>query len=150
MLIGVLYVNKPLDHELTREYFLTIEARDGGTPSLSNTAVAAINVTDINDCPPHFSQDVYSIRLLESEPVGNTSLRIVAADADSEPNARITYIINSGDIADQFDIEQTFGYLSIKSALDREKVSFRDSCPLHFYLFYLFQSRDCSHPGPPL
>ncbi|CAI9732107.1 protocadherin Fat 1 isoform X3 [Octopus vulgaris] len=120
---GVLYVNKPLDHELTREYFLTIEARDGGTPSLSNTAVAAINVTDINDCPPHFSQDVYSIRLLESEPVGNTSLRIVAADADSEPNAMITYIINSGDIADQFDIEQTFGYLSIKSALDREKIS---------------------------
>ncbi|GAB1601746.1 protocadherin Fat 1 isoform X5 [Argonauta hians] len=120
---GVLFVNKPLDHELTREYFLTIEARDGGTPSLSNTAVAAINVTDINDCPPHFSQDVYSIRLLESEPIGNTSLRIVAADADSEPNAQIDYIINSGDIAGQFDIEQTFGYLSIITALDREKIS---------------------------
>lgn len=120
---GVIFVNKPLDYETTKEYFLTIQAIDGGTPPLSNTAVVTINVTDINDNPPRFAQDVYSVQILESEPVGNSSVQIVAVDSDSASNALVTYSISSGDIANQFDINPEHGILVIKTALDREKIS---------------------------
>lgn len=60
VLTGILKVAEPLDHELAREYFLTILARDHGSPPLSNTAIISINITDVNDNPPRFSQDAYS------------------------------------------------------------------------------------------
>lgn len=37
-----------------------MEATDGGTPSLSDVATVNINVTDINDNTPVFSQDTYT------------------------------------------------------------------------------------------
>lgn len=37
-----------------------MEATDGGTPSLSDVATVNINVTDINDNSPVFSQDTYT------------------------------------------------------------------------------------------
>lgn len=120
---GVIFVNKPLDYEVTKEYFLTVQAIDGGTPPLSNTAVVTINVTDINDNPPRFADNVYSVQILESEPVGNSSVQIVAVDTDSASNALVTYSISSGDIANQFDINPEHGILVIKTALDREKIS---------------------------
>ncbi|KAL5111856.1 Protocadherin Fat 4 [Taenia crassiceps] len=61
---GELYLASPLDYEHTPRYFLTIEARDGGTPPLSVTTVATINVIDINDNPPYFiGQDALPLSL---------------------------------------------------------------------------------------
>lgn len=37
-----------------------MEATDGGTPSLSDVATVNINVSDINDNTPVFSQDTYT------------------------------------------------------------------------------------------
>ena len=37
-----------------------MEATDGGSPSLSDVATVSINVTDINDNAPVFSQDTYT------------------------------------------------------------------------------------------
>lgn len=39
---------------------MTVEATDGGTPSLSDVVTVNINVTDINDNSPVFSQDTYT------------------------------------------------------------------------------------------
>lgn len=50
----------PLDYELYREFSLTVEATDGETPSLSDRAIVSINVTDVNDNSPVFSQSVYA------------------------------------------------------------------------------------------
>lgn len=86
----------PLDYEHTPRYFLTIEARDGGTPPLSVTTVATINVIDINDNPPYFigqdaspislndtitsTQDpdvgVFSFEVYENSPVGTQIGRV--------------------------------------------------------------------------
>uniref|UniRef100_A0A2C9L126 Cadherin domain-containing protein n=1 Tax=Biomphalaria glabrata TaxID=6526 RepID=A0A2C9L126_BIOGL len=63
---GVLTVAEPLDHELSREYFITVIATDRGTPPLTNTAIVVINITDINDNAPRFSQDAYSVHVLEN------------------------------------------------------------------------------------
>lgn len=42
-----------------------MEATDGGTPSLSDVVTVNINVTDINDNTPVFSQDTYTAVISE-------------------------------------------------------------------------------------
>lgn len=62
---GAIFVIENLDYESSREYYLTVEAADGGTPSLSDVATVSINVTDINDNSPVFSQDTYTAVISE-------------------------------------------------------------------------------------
>lgn len=57
---GAIFIIDNLDYESSHEYYLTVEATDGGTPSLSDVAAVNINVTDINDNTPVFSQDTYT------------------------------------------------------------------------------------------
>lgn len=73
----MLRVAEPLDHELSREYFLTILARDHGSPPLSNTAIVSINITDVNDNPPRFSQDAYSATVNELAPEGTEVFKVL-------------------------------------------------------------------------
>ncbi|VDM31294.1 unnamed protein product [Hydatigera taeniaeformis] len=108
---GELYLTSSLDYEHTPRYFLTIEARDGGTPPLSVTTVATVNVIDVNDNPPYFigqdpspllsddtltsTQDptvgVFSFEVYENSPVGTRIGRITAGDPDSGENGRLAF-----------------------------------------------------------
>ena len=60
-----------MDHETTREYLLTIVATDRGDPPLSNSAIVSINVSDVNDNAPQFSQETYSVHIPEDVRVGS-------------------------------------------------------------------------------
>ena len=62
---GAIFIIGNLDYESSHEYYLTVEATDGGTPSLSDVATVNINVTDINDNTPVFSQDPYTAVISE-------------------------------------------------------------------------------------
>lgn len=57
---GAIFIIENLDYESSHGYYLTVEATDGGTPSLSDVATVNINITDINDNSPVFSQDSYT------------------------------------------------------------------------------------------
>lgn len=57
---GAILVAQSLDYETCRDYFLTVEARDGGTPPLSAITTVNINLTDVNDNAPMFSCDLYT------------------------------------------------------------------------------------------
>lgn len=63
--IGAIFIIESLDYESSHEYYLTVEATDGGTPSLSDVVTVNINVTDINDNTPVFSQDTYTAVISE-------------------------------------------------------------------------------------
>lgn len=63
--LGAIFVIESLDYESSHEYYLTVEATDGGTPSLSDVVTVNINVTDINDNSPVFSQDTYTAVISE-------------------------------------------------------------------------------------
>ncbi|CAH1776950.1 unnamed protein product [Owenia fusiformis] len=119
---GDLSVVQPLDYEDFRQYHLSVKAVDGGTPPLSNTANVKINVTDYNDEKPIFGQDVYSVTLREDVELESQVLQVQAADADSAPNAKITYEIVAGDAGNQFTIDPEDGKLTIASPLDRETI----------------------------
>lgn len=79
---GLVSVIGDIDHERAGEYFLTIEARDGGTPPLSNHATVNITVLDANDNAPVFTQAAYSTSINENAPVGFKLLTLTATDLD--------------------------------------------------------------------
>ncbi|XP_064610099.1 protocadherin Fat 1-like isoform X2 [Liolophura sinensis] len=120
---GVIRVDKMLDHEASREFFLTVQASDGGSPTLSNTAVVNINVTDVNDMPPRFSQPIYSGSIREDAKEGETILQVMATDEDSPPFDDITYSIIKGDPENRFLIGEKTGVVTVGEVLDREQTA---------------------------
>lgn len=120
---GVVEVADILDFERARDYFLTIQAVDGGTPPLSNLATLNVSITDSNDNTPIFTQNTYSARIREDAQIGDKIIQLRANDLDSGDNGRISYSIVDGDRLHQFSIEESTGYISVAAALDRESVS---------------------------
>lgn len=75
---GDVFVIEPLDYEASHEYYITIEATDGGSPPLSDMATVNINLTDVNDNRPVFSQDVYTAVVSEDTELGRTVVTVRA------------------------------------------------------------------------
>lgn len=67
---------EPLDYEASHEYYITIEATDGGTPPLSDIATVNVNLTDVNDNRPIFSQDVYTAVVGEDAELGRAVITV--------------------------------------------------------------------------
>lgn len=65
-----------LDFEVCKDYYLTIEAWDGGDPPLSSATVVTIDLMDVNDNAPTFSQDTYNVLVSEDASVGQTVTRV--------------------------------------------------------------------------
>ncbi|XP_058828867.1 fat-like cadherin-related tumor suppressor homolog isoform X4 [Topomyia yanbarensis] len=120
---GILSLADTLDYERAKDYFLTIQAVDGGIPPLSNLATVNISVTDSNDNSPQFTQNSYTARIREDAQKGDKILQVRANDMDSEENGRVSYKIERGDRMGQFVIEEATGYISVAGTLDRESIS---------------------------
>lgn len=73
---GDVFVIQPLDYEASHEYYITVEATDGGSPPLSDMATVNINLTDVNDNRPVFSQDVYTAVVSEDAELGKTLVTV--------------------------------------------------------------------------
>lgn len=73
---GVITVKSKLDRETYAEYFLTIQARDSGVPSLSTTAVVTVTINDVNDNAPVFSQQMFYGSIREDASTGSTVLKV--------------------------------------------------------------------------
>lgn len=74
---GVISIAEQLDYERAKDYFLTIQAVDGGTPPLSNHATVNISVIDSNDNAPIFNQASYSARIREDAQAGDKILQVI-------------------------------------------------------------------------
>ena len=48
-LTGVVKLAKQLDYETKTQYSLTVQASDGGNPSLENTTTLTIDILDVDD-----------------------------------------------------------------------------------------------------
>ena len=79
---GLVSLAADIDHEVAREYFLTIQAVDGGIPPLHNHATVNITVLDANDNAPIFTQAAYSAVINENSAVGHKIISLTATDID--------------------------------------------------------------------
>jgi hypothetical protein len=67
---GSLRLLKSLDYEKSRQYILTVQAKDKGEPPLSSSTVVKVNVTDHNDNAPWFARSEYHVSVKEDQPIG--------------------------------------------------------------------------------
>ncbi|XP_068570846.1 protocadherin alpha-8-like isoform X4 [Cebidichthys violaceus] len=89
-----LVVDGALDREQHSFYNVTITAADEGTPPLFSTSVITVQVSDVNDNAPRFTEPVINIYVKENSPVGARIYSITAVDPDIHENARVTYSLD--------------------------------------------------------
>ncbi len=116
---GELHVLNGLDYEITPMYNLTVTATDNGTPPLFSDILVSIQVIDVNDNRPVFSQSVYRGQLLENLLAGQSITTVVVTDEDSPLNARIALEVITPDLSSTFSVTPT-GEVQNLVPLDRE------------------------------
>ncbi|XP_063379045.1 protocadherin-like wing polarity protein stan [Cydia fagiglandana] len=124
---GAITTNKLLDRETMSGYLLTVTARDGGVPSLSDTTDVEISVVDVNDNEPVFKQQLYTASIMEDALVGTSVTQVSATDADAGLNARVHYELDPKDREEgSFVVDPASGVIRTNKALDRESVATYD------------------------
>ena len=119
---GAITTTKALDREKVSGYVLTVTARDGGIPPLSDTTEVEISVMDVNDNSPIFDAPQYQGSVPEDVVVGTSVTKVSATDADQGLNGRVRYALeDDGDGA--FAIDSTTGTVRTAKQLDRESVA---------------------------
>lgn len=76
-LAGLLTLISPLDFEVSREYYLSVEGSRGKS-SLSDITTIIINVTDVNDNTPAFGRGDYSAEISEDLTPGSLVMKVRA------------------------------------------------------------------------
>lgn len=108
-----------LDRERRPYYTLTVECADSGPVPFTSSKRLFINVTDINDHAPVFSQFAYEATVFERNYRGMGVLTVSASDADVGPNAAIEYRLQSS-VAELFHIQPHTGQIETLTEFDRE------------------------------
>uniref|UniRef100_A0A4W4FZT6 Cadherin domain-containing protein n=1 Tax=Electrophorus electricus TaxID=8005 RepID=A0A4W4FZT6_ELEEL len=86
-----------LDRENTSLYEIKVTATDFGQPPLTAEKILSVQVSDVNDNSPEFSQNPIEIYLVENNAPGASIFSVSASDKDILENAAISYNILRGD-----------------------------------------------------
>jgi len=88
--------DRQLDRETTDAYHVTVTCHDFGSPSLTSSVDVVVDVADVNDNAPQFSNDTYVGWL----PVGAGAdsvedlLQLMANDSDAGENAKLRFSLD--------------------------------------------------------
>ncbi|XP_040193695.1 cadherin EGF LAG seven-pass G-type receptor 2-like isoform X1 [Rana temporaria] len=104
---GWIIVQSELDREDIEFFNFEVETCDHGHPSLSSSAAVNVQILDVNDNAPEFTQSEYQARLNEDAAVGTSVMTVLALDRDFQ--ATITYQITSGNTRHRFSISSLAG-----------------------------------------
>lgn len=125
---GLIYTTtKNLDRETQAKYEIVVEARDGqGLRGESGTATVLINLQDVNDNFPIFSQAKYTFTVPEDVRVGSPVGSLSVDDPDEPQNRMTKYSIVQGEYRDTFTIEadptRNEGIIKLMKPLDYELI----------------------------
>ncbi|XP_067158425.1 cadherin-3 isoform X2 [Apteryx mantelli] len=114
-----------LDRERVREYTLTVQAADLDGDGLTTTALAIIEISDVNDNAPEFDPKTYAAAVPENE-AGREVARLAVTDLDEPdtPAWRAVYSIVRGNEGGAFaiatDPASNEGVLRTAEGLDYE------------------------------
>lgn len=117
---GCIKLKRKLDYERKKQHKFVVIATDSGRPMRSSTMDVTINVQDVNDNAPVFSETAYEFEVSESVKPNTKFAQPRADDADSRNNARVTYFIHNGANLNIFGIFPSDGFLYTKTMLDHE------------------------------
>ncbi|XP_018548675.1 protocadherin alpha-2-like [Lates calcarifer] len=119
-----LVLQKALDREKQPVIKLILTSVDGGKPPRSGTLQLTINIIDVNDNTPTFSNSLYKVRVKENASLGTVVIKLNASDSDEGMNSKILYsFIKRGNIdpSNIFDLNSETGEMTVKGTLDYEE-----------------------------
>ncbi|XP_076148852.1 protocadherin alpha-8-like [Alosa pseudoharengus] len=122
--IPILILQKSLDREVATTHKLVLTAIDGGKPPKSGTAEIHIDVLDVNDNAPLFTDEIYTVTLKENAPIGTKVIQVNASDLDEGSNGEVVYSfgnIVSSKLRKLFDINHVSGEITVKGHIDYEE-----------------------------
>ncbi|XP_061858314.1 protocadherin beta-16-like [Colius striatus] len=119
-----LRTNAALDRERTAAYNISITATDWGAPRLSSSETLFVRLSDVNDNPPRFTQDVYSMLVTENNSPMLRIGSVKATDADAGRNARVSYALvrQEGKEQPEVSVNSESGDVYVLRPLDYEAV----------------------------
>ncbi|XP_043106924.1 protocadherin gamma-C5-like isoform X4 [Puntigrus tetrazona] len=88
-----LVTDSQLDREKFPSYNIELKASDSGSPPLISSKLITVNILDVNDNPPVFSERVYSVYIKENTAPGSILSSVTASDRDTGENAKIVYSV---------------------------------------------------------
>ncbi|XP_043925800.1 protocadherin gamma-C5-like [Protopterus annectens] len=89
-----------LDREANPQYNITVKATDLGSPPLSAQRMISINISDVNDNSPRFSQSSYTTHVQENNHPGLFLCSVIASDPDDGKNSKLSYSIRNQKIGE--------------------------------------------------
>ena len=117
LMTGVLTVNGGIDFEMTQSYTVTVIASNPGSAQ-SVSVTTAIEVLNLNDNSPVFSENPYRISIPEHSTTATITVR--AMDADLGQAGDVRYSITDGNFQNLFAINSNTGVITIVGDIDRE------------------------------
>ncbi|KAK9406470.1 protocadherin Fat 2 [Crotalus adamanteus] len=121
---GEITTTRALDYETNHEFHIKVRATDHGIPPLSSEVLVIVNVLDINDNPPKFSQLQYQTNVSKMVSCGQVVVKVQAFDPDSRDTPRLEYMILSGNEKRHFTIDGTSGIISTLNHCKKNLESF--------------------------
>ncbi|KAM9849743.1 uncharacterized protein ACBR49_007034 [Aulostomus maculatus] len=121
-----LILQKSLDRESIKTHELLLTATDGGKPPRSGNMTIIVEVSDVNDNPPVFTQDSYTVQLRENSPLGTAVIQVNATDLDEGLNGEVLYSFGNDVDAQaraRFDLNPVTGLVTVAGAIDFEECS---------------------------
>ena len=101
-------------------YQINVEASDSGEIPLKSKVLVVVNVLDINDNAPTFTQDSYSVSIAEDIDINSEIFEVTASDRDGPNNNQITYSFEQ--LQDKFRIDSSTGSIFTTKQLDFEQI----------------------------
>ncbi|XP_078145129.1 protocadherin alpha-7-like [Centroberyx gerrardi] len=119
-----LVLQKPLDRESVKTHILLLTAVDGGKPPRSGSMRIIVDVFDVNDNPPVFTKDSYTVQLKENPPLGTTIIQVNATDLDEGSNGEVVYSLGNdvdAKVRARFDLNPLTGEITVAGVIDFEE-----------------------------
>ncbi|XP_067899243.1 uncharacterized protein [Heterodontus francisci] len=138
-----LLTQRPLDRENVSQHDVTITCSDAGHPALTSNKSITVEVSDVNDNSPQFTQPLYTAYVTENNIVGTSIFQVAAFDPDVWQNSRLSYSILETRVQEELvfdyvDINAESGIIFSQQSFDYEQLK-------HFKIH--IQAQDCGVPA---
>ena len=105
---GIITANSPLDYEQIKSLDLIAFAVDNGEPSLTSSVLLTVNIFDINDEAPVFTQESFEFYIRPPVSTDTPLGQVSASDKDESPYNAFTFNLLDSDI---FSIDKNTGII---------------------------------------
>ncbi|XP_072923515.1 protocadherin gamma-A6-like [Hemitrygon akajei] len=127
---GTIYALRSFDYEMVKSIQIHVQARDAGVPPLSSSATVSVIILDQNDnapviVSPSAQSGSGSVEILpQTAGQGYLVAKIIATDADSGQNARLSYQIVQATDLTLFSVGRSSGEIrTTRSILELDDAS---------------------------